>query len=42
MVYETSTGGISTELPPPGSGLRWDELVDALAVAYEARFGPVE
>ena len=27
------------DLPPRGRGLRWDEFIDEMVVAYEARFG---
>jgi hypothetical protein len=38
VAYDPGTGKIDLELPPPGSGLRWDEFVEALSMAYEARF----
>lgn len=38
VAYNPSTGQIETGLPPVGSGLRWDEFIDALTKAYEARF----
>jgi hypothetical protein len=38
IAYDPGTGTVDLELPAPGSGLRWDEFVDALAKAYEARF----
>ncbi|HWB49999.1 MAG TPA: hypothetical protein VG651_12885 [Stellaceae bacterium] len=38
VVYDPDTGLLEPELPPKGSGLRWDEFIDALATAYEARF----
>jgi hypothetical protein len=39
LVYDPETGELDRELPPAGSGLRWDELVRELARAYGARFG---
>jgi hypothetical protein len=38
VAYDPGTGKMDANLPPPGSGLRWDEFVDALSSAYEARF----
>jgi hypothetical protein len=38
IAYDPNTGLIDPDLPPPGSGLRWGEFVEALAAAYEARF----
>jgi hypothetical protein len=38
IAYEPGTGTVDPELPAPGSGLRWEEFVDALAKAYEGRF----
>lgn len=38
VVYDPDTASLETSLPPPGSGLQWDEFVEGLAVAYEARF----
>lgn len=38
VAYDPGTGSIDPDLPPPGSGLRWDEFVEALSTAYEARF----
>jgi hypothetical protein len=36
--YDPNTGTSEPDLPAPGSGLRWEEFVDAMAKAYEARF----
>ena len=38
IVYDPVTGELDPHLPMPGSGLRWDEFVLALAQAYESRF----
>jgi hypothetical protein len=39
VVFDTETGAIRDNLPPRTTGLRWEEFIDALAVAYGARFG---
>jgi hypothetical protein len=38
VVYDPASGLIDPDLPKPGTGLRWDEFVEALATAYSARF----
>lgn len=38
VVYDPDTGALDEALPPPGSGLRWSEFIDALVASYEARF----
>jgi hypothetical protein len=38
VVYDPDTGQLDAELPPNGSGLRWNEFVDDLVRAYEGRF----
>lgn len=38
IAYDPSTGASEPDLPAPGSGLRWEEFIDAMAKAYEARF----
>ena len=38
VVYDPDTGQLDAELPPQGSGLRWNEFVDDLVRAYEGRF----
>lgn len=38
VVYEPDTGELHPTLPAPGSGLRWDEFIETLALAYESRF----
>jgi hypothetical protein len=41
VVFDHHSGEIDPVIPPEGSGLRWGEFVTAIAVAYDARFGPV-
>jgi len=38
VVYEPDTGELHPTLPAPRSGLRWDEFIETLAAAHEARF----
>lgn len=38
IVYDPDIGDLDAELPPPGSGLRWDEFVTTLAETYDIRF----
>ena len=38
VVYDPDTATLHPDIPKPGSGLRWDEFIDALATAYRARF----
>lgn len=38
IAYDPNTGRSAPDLPAPGSGLRWEEFIDAMAKAYEARF----
>jgi hypothetical protein len=38
VVYDPANGRIDAEIPPPGSGLRWNEFIDTLVASYEARF----
>jgi hypothetical protein len=38
LVYDPDDSAIVPDIPPAGSGLRWDEFVSALSVAYAARF----
>ena len=38
VAYDPNTGKLEPELPQSGSGLRWDEFINNLAKAYEARF----
>lgn len=39
VVYDPDNGTLYPDLPPRGSGLRWDEFINAMAVAYDNRFG---
>ncbi|HUN83894.1 MAG TPA: hypothetical protein VMU48_05910 [Terracidiphilus sp.] len=38
IVYDPSSGLLDLDLPPPGSGLRWNEFIDAMSAAYKGRF----
>ena len=38
VVYDPDTGAIDRQLPTPGSGLRWEDFVFDLAMAYQSRF----
>ena len=38
VAFDHRTGEIDTSVPPPGKGLRWNEFIDAMASAYDARF----
>jgi hypothetical protein len=38
VVYDPEDAQVRPDLPRPGSGLRWEEFVDALAASYNARF----
>jgi hypothetical protein len=38
VVYEPDTAQLHPTLPAPGSGLRWEEFIETLALAYESRF----
>ena len=38
VVYDPDTAEISSVLPEPGSSLRWEEFIGALAASYRARF----
>jgi hypothetical protein len=38
VVYDPDTAQLHPSLPAVGSGLRWDEFIETLAVAYESRF----
>lgn len=38
VVYDPDTSAIDPDVPKPGSGLRWEEFIGALAMSYRARF----
>ncbi|MEX0683573.1 MAG: hypothetical protein WD904_05650 [Dehalococcoidia bacterium] len=38
LVYDPDAGVVDPDIPPAGSGLRWDEFISAMAIAYAARF----
>lgn len=38
IVYDPETATLDPNLPPDGSGLRWDEFINALVLAYDSRF----
>jgi hypothetical protein len=38
VIYDPDSGSIDAHIPPAGSGLRWNEFIDTLVAAYEARF----
>ena len=39
VAFDRHTGLIEPDLPPAGSGLRWDEFIEQMGETYEARFG---
>lgn len=39
VAFDRETGTVAPELPPPGTGLRWEEFVATMADAYQSRFG---
>lgn len=41
VAFDRETGNIEPDLPPPGSGLRWEEFIAAMAEVYDARFGDI-
>ncbi|GIU92979.1 MAG: hypothetical protein KatS3mg011_1885 [Acidimicrobiia bacterium] len=41
VAFDRLTGAIEPDLPPVGSGLRWEEFINSIAEAYAARFGEV-
>lgn len=41
VAFDRETGVMDPELPPVGCGLRWDEFIDQIADAYDARFGEI-
>jgi hypothetical protein len=40
IVYDPDTAILRSDIPAPASGLRWDEFIESLAVAYRGRFEP--
>jgi hypothetical protein len=38
VIYDPDTGELDPDLPPVGSGLRWDEFVTSIADTYDLRF----
>lgn len=41
VVFNHENGEIEPNLPPHGTGLRWPEFIQQIALAYDARFGVV-
>jgi hypothetical protein len=41
VAFDRETGEIGPQLPPAGSGLRWDEFIATLAEVYDSRFGEI-
>ncbi len=41
VAFDRETGEIEPALPPPESGLRWEEFTATMADAYHSRFGDV-
>lgn len=41
VAFDRETGAVEPDLPPVGSGLRWDEFIATMAEAYQSRFGEV-
>jgi hypothetical protein len=39
VVYDPDTATLEPNIPAVGSGLRWDEFIEAMVSAYQARFG---
>ncbi|MGI9539775.1 MAG: hypothetical protein ACR2N6_06475 [Miltoncostaeaceae bacterium] len=39
VVFDPDADRLLDDTPPPASGLRWDEFVESMAGAYDARFG---
>lgn len=38
VIYDPDTGTLHATVPPVGSGLRWEEFVEALVSGYQGRF----
>lgn len=41
VAFDRETGELEPDLPPVDSGLRWNEFIEKVAEAYDARFGEV-
>lgn len=41
VAFDRETGVMDPELPPVGCGPRWNELIEQIAAAYDARFGEI-
>ena len=41
IAFDRETGQIEPDLPPVGSGLRWEEFIATMADAYQSRFGDI-
>lgn len=41
VAFDRETGALDPDLPPPGSGLRWQEFIATIAELYEARFADI-
>lgn len=41
VALDRESGIVEPELPPPGSGLRWDEFIATMADVYQSRFGEI-
>lgn len=39
IVFDLESGRMDPDLPADGTGLRWQEFIDRMADAYDARFG---
>lgn len=41
IAFDRETGEVEPDLPPVGSGLRWEEFIATIADAYQSRFGDI-
>jgi hypothetical protein len=41
VAFDREVGRVEPELPPAGSGLRWDEFIATMADAYQSRFADI-
>jgi hypothetical protein len=39
VVYDPGSATLNSELPAPGSDLRWESFIKKLALLYDSRFG---